>query len=69
MAWAADNDLELFAAMIGAAAWKLAESGELQAWQPTVRSALDSGIDDPLARAILLMVGAREAEFLISRWR
>jgi tetratricopeptide (TPR) repeat protein len=26
-----------------------------------VRSALDSGIDDPLARAILLMVGAREA--------
>jgi hypothetical protein len=60
MAWAADNDLDLFAAMIGAATWKLAEHGELQAWQPTVRSALDSGIDDPLARAILLMVGARE---------
>ena len=61
IAWAADNDLEMFAAMIGAAGWKLAESGELQAWQPTVRSALDSGIDDPLARAILLMVRAREA--------
>ena len=60
MAWAADNDLELFAAMIGAATWKLAEHGELQAWQPTVRSALDSGIDDPLARALLLMVAARE---------
>ena len=60
MAWAADNDLEMFAAMIGAVAWKLHESGELRAWKPTVRRALDSGIGDPLARAILLMVDARD---------
>ena len=60
MAWAADNDLEMFAAMIGAVTWKLHESGELRAWKPTVRRALDSGIGDPLVRAILLMVDARD---------
>jgi tetratricopeptide (TPR) repeat protein len=59
LAWAAENDLKAFAAMIGAAIWKLAESGELKAWEPALQRALEPGIDDPLVRAILLTAVAR----------
>jgi predicted ATPase/class 3 adenylate cyclase len=59
LAWAAENDLKSFAAMIGAATWKLAESGELKAWEPALRRAVEPGVDDPLVRAVLLTALAR----------
>jgi predicted ATPase len=59
LSWAAEHDLKAFAAMIGATTWKLGESGELKAWEPALRRAIDSGVDDPLVRALLLTALAR----------
>jgi predicted ATPase/class 3 adenylate cyclase len=54
LAWAADHDVEVFASLIGAAVSRLAESSELPGLRPTLERALDSGIEDPLVRAVLL---------------
>ena len=51
--WTAENDLELFARILGAAWLSLVQRGALQEWDAPLHRAIAADLPDPLVRAVL----------------